>query len=103
MSMNLEFELYKACLDGDVANAKRLLEAGADVNFGFADTSLSVAAKKGHYELVRLLLNNGASVDKIGSLGLNAICNACGETVADSILDLLALRGANVNSTTTSG
>lgn len=57
--------LQKLCDKGDFLGAKRLVEGGADVNDRdyAGNTALHDAALKGHYEIVKLLLDHGAIID----------------------------------------
>ena len=58
-------ELHHAADNGDVAEVRRLLAAGADVNCktNRAETALHLAARRGHVDIVRLLLDHGADID----------------------------------------
>jgi hypothetical protein len=53
---------FTAVRAGDLAEAKRLLDSGVDVNteFRYGATALSSACDRGHVEIVRLLLDRGA-------------------------------------------
>ena len=57
--------IHEACVDGDVAEVKRLLSEGEDVNeITIAEqTLLHVAAEWGHTEMCVLLLNAGADIE----------------------------------------
>jgi hypothetical protein len=62
--------LWCAAEDGDAAEARRLLDAGVDINgdiggLASVSTALHVAANKGHTEVVRLLLSRGADVNAL--------------------------------------
>jgi hypothetical protein len=57
----LSAELEAAASRGNISTLKLLLEHGADVNTELAKNCLSVAAAKGHLEIVRMLLDAGKS------------------------------------------
>lgn len=59
----IDEELYNACEDGNLQEVKRLLAAGANVNANCHDVVIAVASKQGHFEVVRVLLDNGANID----------------------------------------
>lgn len=77
-----------------------LLENGADVNLANADrlayTPIEVAAREGHSEIVQLLINDGAYIDKGNSINGSALIGAC---IAghEKIVKQLIKAGANVN------
>jgi len=59
--------LHAAIKAGDLAEVKRLIAQGVDVNASEGDgtwTPLAEAAYRGHSEIVKVLLSNGAEVDK---------------------------------------
>lgn len=62
-------KLHRASLKGDLAEIKRLLAAGANVNcrtFGRNSdrTALHIASQMGHLDVVRFLLDNcGVQID----------------------------------------
>ena len=63
--MNINFEFFKACEDGNIEKAKELLQNGSDINYkygmsGEEITSLMVASRKGNIEMVKFLIENGA-------------------------------------------
>lgn len=57
-------ELWNAARAGDVARVTRALDQGADVNAGnrYKVTALFLAADKGHIDVIKLLLDRGASI-----------------------------------------
>lgn len=54
--------LVEVCREGDVETAKRLIDAGADVNPPLKTTPLAIAEEGRHHVLVDLLLERGARV-----------------------------------------
>jgi len=81
-----DFRLLKAAVAGNVDEARGALRDGANVNVDgdaaeFATfskkTALHWSAKKGHWDVVRLLLDRGASVsikDHYGETALESVC-----------------------------
>ncbi|SNR44959.1 ankyrin repeat domain-containing protein [Blastococcus mobilis] len=92
-----------AALGGSPATAKVLLERGADADGG----ALHAAAGGAQLELVRLLLDAGADVDRrepdTGRVPLHAA--VAGDPGGDSpdVVRVLLSRGADVNATTNDG
>lgn len=62
---DLNDQLWEAARKGDAAEVKNLLAKGVDVNakFRYGATALSYACDKGHLEVVKVLLENGADVN----------------------------------------
>ncbi len=116
--------LVRAAWHGDVAEAKRLLDAGANVNterdyprYGesYSGTALYNAAKRGHKAVVELLLSNGADVNfdhvcRQSTPLIAAVDNACIASCYDEedvsaqekkelveIVELLLQHGADIN------
>jgi ankyrin repeat protein len=93
--------LMGAINNGRIANAKILLEAGADVsvrNPEFSDTALTLALyyKRDASEGVSLLLSKGADPNTANSRGRSALMLAVfGQP--NPVLDALLRAGANVN------
>ena len=62
-------KLHHAAKKGDLAEVKRLVSAGADVNCGtagrfeFGKPALHIASQYGHLEVVRFLLDSGADIE----------------------------------------
>ncbi len=75
-SLFADLYLARECESGDYRNAEILLKSGADLRRAdiYGDTPLHIAAAKGHADIVRLLIENGA--DK-------KIRNKNGKTPAD--------------------
>jgi ankyrin repeat protein len=67
--------LQWAVYEGDVAEAKRLLDAGADVTLtnSYGISAMSLAAEVAHTELLRLLLEAGADADSPNPEGQTAL------------------------------
>ena len=68
--------LSEACVTNRVSVAKLLLKYGADVNYQYnkSESALRVAAKGcKNFELVRLLLDNGANLNLTDTYGLNIV------------------------------
>ena len=89
----------KAALNGHLATARRLLDAGADPNAedkgGY--TVLMLAASRGHGDLVRLLIARGADLDhQEPGAGWSALLWAAKDGRQDSVAILLS-QGANPN------
>lgn len=58
-------ELYYTCFIGLVAPAQDIISKGADVNAqgGYFGNALQAASSRGHQEIVKLLLDQGADVN----------------------------------------
>ncbi|ODM95490.1 Ankyrin repeat and KH domain-containing protein mask [Orchesella cincta] len=73
--------LMEAANGGYVEVGKILIEKGAEVNAApvpaTRDTALTIAADKGHYRFVELLLNKGAIVDARNKKGCTPLWLAC--------------------------
>jgi ankyrin repeat protein len=91
-------ELIRAVSKGDLAEATRLLNSGADVNtkteYGW--TPLMWAASKGYQEISKMLLNKGADTNAQDNEGRTALVEAalCRRL---SVVKLLLDNGADVN------
>ncbi|XP_041363273.1 ankyrin repeat and KH domain-containing protein 1-like [Gigantopelta aegis] len=93
--------LMEAASGGYVEVGRVLLERGADVNAppvpSSRDTALTIAADKGHYRFVELLLNRGASVDVKNKKGNSPLWLACNGGHLD-VVQLLVSAGADIDS-----
>lgn len=65
VSAGEEQKLWDAATKGDLAAVKQAIEAGTDVNATtqYGNTALSYACNKGHLEIVRYLLDKGATIN----------------------------------------
>jgi len=91
--------LHEAAESGDLAEVKRLIAQGADVNASDGDevrTPLLAAADGGHAEVVKLLLKNGAKVDMGDSYGYTPLYYAIWSDDEAAVKSLVS-SGADVN------
>jgi len=90
--------LQWAVYEGDVEEARRLIEAGADVSAAndYGATAMGLAAEVGHTELLELLLDAGADVDSPNPEGQTALM-AVARTGNVEAARLLLDRGAAVD------
>jgi uncharacterized protein len=79
----------------DFDQAVSALESGATLAGEGDDIPLILAAHSGSTDIVRLLLENGAPVDAADSIGLTALCKACGGCYVDMARALLE-KGATI-------
>ena len=97
--MNLsEQNLFQAARYGDIANVRKYLDLGANIEVkdyrGL--TSLQIACIYGHLDVVRLLLDRGANVEAVGGrTGQTSLIMASVEGNLDIVKELLD-RGANI-------
>jgi len=96
-------QLHDAVRVGDVARARELLAAGADVNArdGYGATALMNAAHAGNAEMVQALIAAGADVNATDELGWNAVHKAVYNSDLDKgfpeVVEILAKGGSDVN------
>lgn len=91
--------VFKLAANGDVAAVRRLSsQGGFDVDArditGF--TALTWAARNGHVEMMKLLLDAGASIEATSPGGMRPAHHACNYSREDALL-LLIQRGADMN------
>ena len=97
--------LLSAVAGRQVAEARMLLEQGADANAITEDGKpVLLAAAEGDYanELVPLLLNKGAEVNAVNKQGQTALMLAAGNYHVDAV-KLLVARGAKINAADNEG
>jgi len=98
-------QLLAATRKGDLAEVKRLLDEGADVNTRtrYNSTPLFFACDRGHTEIVRVLIERGADVNvKDNFYNANALGWAMSKK-HDDIVALLIEKGADVAEALTEG
>jgi ankyrin repeat protein len=116
LSDDINNQLIEAIVAKNVSEVDRLLKAGANPNARFTEHSnqaiilllkgisismydgvspLFVAAKQGNRDIVQLLINAGANLDKVGSF--NSPLHVAIKSNHNEIVDLLIASGANVN------
>jgi len=87
-------ELIRAAWDNDVARARQLVRAGADVNYA-DDTQQSaylIAASEGYVDLLDLTLRNGAEINAKDSYNGTALIRAAERGHADIVGRLVQAR-----------
>ncbi len=86
---------YQAAEEGDLNRIKKFYRQGVDVDSGNG-RALRLAAKHGHEQVVRFLLEKDASVDARGSNGRTALTVASGRGHLEVVRKLIRT-GADVN------
>merc|ERR1712115_24191 len=93
--------LMEAASGGDTEVGRVLLDKGADVNAApvptSRDTALTIAADKGHYRFVELLISRGAQVDVRNKKGNSSLWLAANGGHLD-VVQLLYSAGADIDS-----
>ncbi|MFJ6279862.1 ankyrin repeat domain-containing protein [Arthrobacter subterraneus] len=87
----LNQNLINAAWENNVAEASRLIEAGADVNYEdeTQQSAFLIAASEGYLELLELTLSNGADVHALDSFNGTALIRAAERGHADVVRRLL--------------
>ena len=93
-----EMDVFTAAMIGDMAEIKRLVEAGHDVNQRdeWERTPLMWAAREGHTDCVKYLLQNGAQLDLTDHVG-NTALHLAAEGGHLEVLKRLVEAGQDVN------
>lgn len=102
--VQLGWELTSAASHGDLVAVQRCVAAWPRVDldrtpngeYGYGEPPLIAAAWNGHDDVIRLLLDHGAKIDRRDSSG-NTALNAALLHGHDSTAQLLLARGANPN------
>src|SRR6478609_5930232 len=94
--------LHRAVYAGDVATARKLIAAGADVRAAnlFGSTPLMLAATAGNAEMVRLLLDAGAPANEANEEGQTPLMAAAAQG-QPQMIRLLLSKGAEANERST--
>ena len=93
-------QLWDACNDGNDAEARQLIDEGADVEWrdlSAEETPLMRAADNGHEDVVRLLLDTGASINARNNGYITPLHFAASNRDNDGIVSLLIQRGADIH------
>src|SRR5438067_2363997 len=90
-------QLQWAVYEGDVAEVRRLLKAGADASLAnnYGATPMGLAAETGNAELIKLLLEAGADADSPNPDGQTALL-AVARTGNVEAAELLVKHGATI-------
>lgn len=89
-------DLLTAAKNGDIAQAREAIKRGARLDFGLNSKALAMASMKGYTEIVKLLVENGADVNKKSDNGLTALMHASIGGYLE-IVELLIKNGADIN------
>lgn len=99
------YDLLRTSLDQSVADVKRILDSGIDINScddPGRETALMVAAGGGNIEVVKYLVEHGANINQMSSEGSTAIMPAILKGQTDVIRYLISKK-ADTNYKTTAG
>ena len=95
---NLFANIHDAVEAGDLANVEKFLNEGvaADAQDGRGATALHIAAARGHFEIAKVLIGEGADVNFLIVEGGTPLMAACSQT-RPNLVQLLLMKGAEVN------
>jgi ankyrin repeat protein len=96
--------LFRAAYAGDLAEVRRLLETGADVNATDPEgrSPLFTASFEGHLDVVDLLIARGAAVDRAANNGFTPLIAAAQEGHS-SVVERLVDAGGSLEKRTSAG
>lgn len=100
--INMANFFTNACFMGDIETVKKLIPLVNIEGDFYGGTGLTLASSKGHIEIIKLLLERGADINKVNSFDENAIMCACKNGHLD-VVNYLILKGADVNHTNYGG
>jgi uncharacterized protein len=94
---DVQKNLRRAAIDGNIAMAQEALSLGADINKPdrLGGTALMLASMKGNVQMIEFLLNAGAHIDAKSKVGLTALMFASHANHPAAVALLLA-RGADI-------
>jgi len=93
----MNYNIHKACFDGDLEGVKKFIADGGDINLtdGGTPPPLSCAVIHGHEEVVTFLIKENANVNAIDSWGNSALRFAT-QFKRENIIKMLVDAGATV-------
>lgn len=89
--------LYAAASQGELAIARALIAAGADLNAGALDTPLQRAIQRGHFAMAQLLIDSKADVNRAPSSGVAPALALAAAAGAVELVRALLVAGARKN------
>ncbi|MBQ3143445.1 MAG: ankyrin repeat domain-containing protein [Akkermansia sp.] len=98
MSLDIQQLFHKAVSNNDVETARRMIEAGADVNYFSTEEFPPIVEAVSHQttDMVKLLLENGANPDLASTYGVSALVVSA-ETENLEMMQMLLHAGADPN------
>ena len=100
MSFRISDEDFRiAAYEGKIGTVRHAIESGCDVNAKGpqkALTALHMAAYNGHSEIVKLLIQHGATIDCRDAEGKTPLIHACTDAFPETV-EILLDAGADVN------